>query len=202
MLLCMGKTEPTVHDVLQSARQMLEFARLGARDYQDAGDRRLSGLYNAVTSGRSVTFVLQKLRGRAPGFDQWYSTVRASLTNDPNSKWFHDLRNQIEKEGSHGPTTVTMSNVQLDQVPDDAPPNATASFIGDHLGRSGWFVQLPDGSEAKVYFKLPESTPVNVYVQDAPGGRPLEELLPEWLSKLDVILVEAEAKFGAPAKVQ
>ena len=51
-----------VDGISASASQMLGFAQQGARDFMAAGDRRISGLYNAVTCGRSVTFVLQTLR--------------------------------------------------------------------------------------------------------------------------------------------
>lgn len=155
----MEDTEPTVTEVIASARQMLDFVRLGARDYSDAGERRLSGLFNAVTSGRSVTFVLQKLKGRAPGFDQWYAAVQDNLRQDPVASWFVDLRNRIEKERTHGSTSASMYIRQFNpaEMVQNAPANATSMFLGDDLGRSGWTVQLQDGSRATVFFAMPAS---------------------------------------------
>lgn len=124
----MGKPQPTVDEVLRSARQMLELARLGASDFAEGQRRRVSGLYNAVSNGRSVTFVLQKLKGRAPGFEVWYSEVQASLKEDAVARWFVELRNRIEKEGTHGDSSSSLSIEYLDSRMMDAmmrkaPPN-------------------------------------------------------------------------------
>lgn len=69
----------TIPDVLGSARQVLENALHGEADYNAAAERRVSGLYNAVTSGRSVTFVIQNLRSCVDDFDEWYGTDRKSV---------------------------------------------------------------------------------------------------------------------------
>lgn len=55
-----------VEQILRSAQQMMDFARIGQEDFLAGGDRRLLGLYNAITSGRSITFVLQTLNRRIP----------------------------------------------------------------------------------------------------------------------------------------
>ena len=202
-LPCMGKTQPTVDEVLRSARQMLEFARQGYKDFEDAGDRRLSGLYNSVTSGRSVTFVLQKLTGRAEGFPLWYAGVQATLKEDPVARWFVELRNRIEKEGTHGPssTTSSIAHMNTGEMMRHAPENATAMFIGDKLGRSGWEVRLEDGSEAQIFFTLPASVGSSkTMIEDAPDGKSLDELLPLWLDHLDAIVTEAEKTFGGASR--
>lgn len=195
----MGRYNPNVTDVLSSVRQMLQFARLGEQDFFAAGERKISGLYNAVTHGRSVTFVLQKLRGRADGFDDWYEGVQTRLRADPVAKWFVELRNRIDKEGSHGESSTSLYIAHLDtnDLMEHMPPSATGMFIGDFLGRSGWIETLPDGTEATTFFTLPPSAGIALFhIEDAPEGKPLEELLPAWLNSLESIVEEAEQRFG------
>lgn len=77
---------------------------------------------------------------------------------------------------------------------------AVGTFIGDRLGSSGWDVRLEDGTETQVFFKLPTSMgSAEMVIEDAPGGRSMEELLPLWLDSLDSIVTDAEKTFsGAP----
>lgn len=202
----MGKQEPTVDDILRAARQMLEFAQLGARDFRDGGDRRMSGMYNAVTQGRSVTFVLQKLTGREPRFNAWYAKVQSSLKEDPVSRWFTQLRNQIVKEGTHGDDGMTTYISHFDSrtvaaLARFAPAGATDYFIGDPQGRSGWNVTLRDGSQTQVFFDLPESVGWSkMTIDGAPDDRPFEELLTAWLGSLDSHVTDAEQRFGGASR--
>ena len=51
------------------------------------------------------------------------------------------------------------------------PLGARVFFIGDHLGGSGWEVELPDGSTGNYYVQLPESmriTPVDESMRITP----------------------------------
>lgn len=182
---------------------MLDFARLGAKDFSDRGDRKLPGMYNAVTSGRSVTFVLQKLTGRAPGFEGWYAEVREKLKADPVSKWFVELRNRMEKEGTHGDSfeTVYFKNLNPGAIARQGPPGTVDTFINGPDDLSGWNVRLPDGSITQVYFQLPASMSWSrLTIADAPGKAHLEDLLPQWLDGLEAIVEEAEQKFGGASR--
>jgi hypothetical protein len=190
----------SVGDVLRSARQTFEFARLGQQDFNEGGSRRrLSGLHNAVTSGRSVTFVLQGLGNKVGGAADWYADVQERLKADPVCRWFVQVRNDIEKQGTAGATSSFASfSGSLAALHRQAPPNTTLTFVADNLGRSGWEVELADGTTHTVYFQLPERLGrVEMFVQDAPGGRPVAELLEHYLSTLESVVVEAEQKFGA-----
>lgn len=182
---------------------MLDFARLGASDFADGGDRKLSGMYNAVSNGRSVTFVLQKLKGRAAGFEPWYAGIQEKLRADPVSKWFVELRNRIEKEGTHGDAfeTVYFKNFRPGAVARQGPPNTIETIIGAPDERSWWNVRLADGSVTQVYFQLPASVSwLRLTIADAPGQAHLEDLLPQWLDGLEAILEEAEQKFGGASR--
>lgn len=185
-----------VQQTLSAASQMLAFAEQGADDFRAAGSRRLSGLYNGVTSGRSVTFVLQKLRGPlGEEFDAWYTPIVEELKSDPVAKWFVELRNKIEKEGSHGNAASNLYIGSFNTSEVTPPPGATAMFLGDHLGRSGWEIGLPDGTITQVFFNIPNSQ-LAMFIEGAPGGEPVELLLERWLASLRDIVRRAHEAFG------
>ncbi len=171
---------------------MLDIARTGQGDYIAGGERRISGLYQAVTSARSVTFVLQTMRNDVEGFDQWYDAIRAELGADPTCKWFVEVRNRIEKEGSPGQTSSSVCINHLDTSRLQPPPGAVSMFIGDSLGRSGWVIRLPDGTEQTVYFTLPSHVVSTHYlIADAPYKRDVGELLDYYLERLQSVVDRA-----------
>lgn len=58
------------------------------------------GLRIVAVFGRSVTFVLQGLRGvYGEAFDAWYEPRQAELAADPVAGFFKNLRNEVLKEG-------------------------------------------------------------------------------------------------------
>lgn len=191
-----------VQQVLDLARQTMGFARMGQRDYTEGGERRLIGLQTAITYGRSVTLVVQTLKNSVDGFDAWYAPIRQSLADDPVAKWFVDRRNSILKEGTVGETTNATHIEILDdhgisELMEKAPPGTTQLFIGDALGRSGWTVQLPDGTTEQVYFSLPSKIGWSeMNIKDAPGGAKLDDLLEDWLSSLEDIVNRAFTEYG------
>ena len=88
-------------DVLGRARSSLSDAEYGWLELTGARDPRrvLAGMKAMVTSGRRVTFVLQKLRSIEPGFDGWYMPIQDGMKADPLMRYFNTLRSTIEKEG-------------------------------------------------------------------------------------------------------
>lgn len=193
-----------VEQILRSAQQMMDFARIGRDDFVAGGDRRLLGLYNAITSGRSVTFVLQNLKGKADGFDAWYEAKQDVLKVDPVCQWFKELRNFIEKQGTHGEHSTSMtfnlnpSNAhEMQRVQQNAPAGTKKTIFGDGLGRSKYVVELADGTEHDVFFDAPPSiVQSQLNITGAPGGRGVEELLEHYLSVLEDTVNDAVAEFG------
>lgn len=185
-------------DILRAARQRLDFAAEGWNDYLLGGSRRPSGLHNFVTHGRGVTFVIQNLRGKANGFDDWYSVIEKRLRADPVCVWFKDLRNQMEKQGRAETASAFMgASFSPDDLMRSAPPGTVGIGIGDSWGRSQYNVQLADGSVTEVYFTVPDWVgSVTTYVKGAPDGRPIEELGAHYLAVLEDILDDAESSFG------
>ncbi|MDQ1736537.1 MAG: hypothetical protein QOH56_2788 [Pseudonocardiales bacterium] len=186
-------------EILRAARQALDFAKQGAHDYSAGGDRRVSGLFNAITSGRSVTFVLQNLRGRAEGFEDWYTPITAELAVSAVAKWAKNLRNDIEKRGDTGALMTTLHIKYLDSrmIQQSAPSGTTQTVLGDEWGRNYWVVRLADGTDEKIYFALaPEVGVASVVLNSAPNGRAVDDLLAEYISMLEAIVSSAEQQFG------
>lgn len=86
-----------MESVLRSARDAVHQVECCAKRGQ-----QLAQIRAAVVDLRRVTFVLQTLRGRVDGFDDWYGEVQESLRSDPLMRYFVELRNEIEKRGLPG----------------------------------------------------------------------------------------------------
>lgn len=151
-------SEAEIEDVLDRTREMLRASYSGYKQFQEAeGERRIIGLYNAVTFGRSVSFVLQNLRGNADEFDEWYDEKVEVLKEDPICSYMADLRNSIVKEGDTEVSTVTeVEHLNMAEIQRIAPPWADGIFVGDQYGGSGFIVERPDGSEVKFYYEFPD----------------------------------------------
>jgi hypothetical protein len=196
----MATSEFRTSDVLRAARQSLDFARQGAEDYRAGGSRRVAGLFNFATSSRTVTFVLQNMRGHVEGFEHWYAPIAAELQANPVARWAKDLRNRVEKQGDPGPRSNVTHIHYLDtsMLTATAPPGTVSTIIGDQWGRNFWGVRLPDGTEENVYFNLDPSVGRNsILFEDAPEGRDVPELMDEHLRTLETIVSAAEARFAA-----
>lgn len=136
---------------------MLQAAYSGYQQFQNGdGQSRILGLYHVVTFGRSVTFVLQNLSGKADGFDEWYEEKREVLENDPVCSHMCDLRNRIVKEGNAGVSNYTeVGHINTADLSRKAPAWADGIFIGDQFGGSGFTIEQEDGSEMKFYYDFP-----------------------------------------------
>jgi hypothetical protein len=88
----MGGNKAIVREILQRVKDTLETAKQGLIDLKDPTRmRRLTGLRNLITFGRSVTFVVQNLRGvDGLDFDSWYGPVQAEMKSDPLMRYFVD----------------------------------------------------------------------------------------------------------------
>lgn len=94
----------TTEQVLAECRSVLRSAR-DAVDQVEHCSRpgyQLNYIRTAVVDLRRVTFVLQTLRSRVDGFDDWYSPLQEALRADPLMRYFVELRNEIEKRGLPG----------------------------------------------------------------------------------------------------
>jgi len=196
-------THESVASVLATAEKVLGFAEAGFQDYLKRADSAESGLHNAITQGRSVTFILQNLSSKVDGWEEWYGPRQQALRDDPSAKWLVELRNRIEKQGQAGKYNNSISidflhSAQLAGFARNAPEGTTETFVGDPLGRSGWKVTLPDGSETVLYFSVPSHFwRTSISVDGSPEGFTLDEDLPRWFDQLRQLIAEARAEYGA-----
>lgn len=202
----MGST--SVREVLRKTDEILRTATLGFETFKGAdAERRASGLHNVAVFGRSVTFVLQNLRSivGADAFDAWYAPHLASMKRDPLFAFFVKLRNTILKQGPPQMWSSThigfLSTEMAREMWRFAPPGATRFFIGDHLGGSGFEVDLGEGRTETYYVSLPESWDVDVrlHMPGLPASRvaSLEDACRDYLEALAAIVADARREFGA-----
>jgi hypothetical protein len=59
-----------------------------------------------VTASRSITFVLQSVLSDHVPFKSWYEAKQAQLKSDPLSRFFLEVRNEVQKRGSNPITTL------------------------------------------------------------------------------------------------
>jgi hypothetical protein len=206
----------TEADVLSKVREILATAKRGLDDLTGRDPtRKTSGLHNVAVFGRSVTLVLQNLRSvNRSAFDAWYEPRVQTMAKEPLFTYFRELRNTILKQGPPNPSNRvyigSFNTDDLKKIP--APPGASAFFIGDQLGGSGWEVELPDGSVEKFYIELPGHMGVKAswHLPDPPSefeGKPITDTSIENLSRLYVgaltkLVQDAESEFGQRPKLR
>lgn len=199
-------------EILDRAEEILRTAELGLSDMAGkTRQRRLPGLRNVIVFGRSVTWVLQNLKGKQDGFEGWYSEKQNSMRSDPIFSYFTDARNNLEKQGRLSISTSSyISSFSGSDISKFGPPpaGAKAFFIGDQVGGTGWEVELPSGETIKFYVELPgEIGEVTQHFADLSAekyaplrGRTVDDLSREYLNSLRSILDEARERFlGEPA---
>ncbi len=125
---------PKTHNRL---RQFHALWHEAAAAYPDPDDFTIK-LNACIQAARSVTFVLQREHSKSEGFDEWYSTWRRKMRDDPMLRWLVEARNEIEKEGdldTHGEASVTLAVGALEerlttiQVPPLLSPSDVAAAV-------------------------------------------------------------------------
>lgn len=205
----MSTQKSKIEDVIRRVDATLDTAKMGLADLLGSDkNRRLSGLRNLITFGRSTTFVLQNLRSVLPGnsFDQWYKPVQLALKEDPLMRYFVDARNALEKEGILSVTTsVSFSSFSYDDIYKYTQPplGAKGFFIGDQLGGCGWLVETTDGVEEKYYVEIPNSIfEIKQHFTNLPGAlepdilnATIEELSIKYIDRLSSLVSDARRNF-------
>ncbi|MCF3593462.1 hypothetical protein LZG00_05565 [Rhodobacteraceae bacterium LMO-12] len=203
----MSKNRSETEEVLRRAEEVLFAAEAGLSDLESTNARtRNLGLRNLIVFGRSVTFVIQNLRGKEPEFDEWYAVKQSEMKEDPAFKFFLEARNKLEKQGKLGVssscqiralTPETMKNVEKQ------PPWADGFVIGDRLGGTGWTKKLPNGDELTYYVDLPTEIgkveqrfmDFEGYLKDGLSEKTVDELSRHYVEKLAEILDSARSRF-------
>lgn len=172
----MSNDEKKLRRMKNLRRRMDTLERL-LQSLNDPPAGQLRDIINRVAvEGRSVTNILQKLRGAVQGFDDWYKRYVGEMRNDELLRFFYDLRTQSLKEGEDSIIggsydtrkqrgTLIMKGQDFIFVgvnPDGTeyrefhpkPANAVAAFVGDEQGGSGWEVMNSDETKSNVYVKI------------------------------------------------
>jgi hypothetical protein len=94
----------TPGQIISQAESIMRSVRDSVHEVESCSrpGQQLAHIRAAVGDIRRVTFVLQTLRGRVEGFDDWYGGVQEGLRSDPLMRYFVELRNEIEKRGLPG----------------------------------------------------------------------------------------------------
>ena len=208
----MPHIERTKKQILDDVKRTLDTAELGYKILVQASPPdKMAGLMNLVVFGRAVTNVLQHLRGKEAGFDEWYNMYREEMKSDSLLKFFYDIRSEILKEGKlRVGTSACISHLSFPQDMARFPPppkNAKGKgfFIGDRFGGSGYEIEMADGSVEKFYVNLPlDIAMVNVQFLNSPKthlGKALTNDSVEYLSRLYLdylqkMVKDAITKFG------
>lgn len=162
------------------------------------GERRM-GVRIALEAGRQVTWCLERLKSRVPGFEDWWQKQAATLAADPRAAAAYRLRNAATKEGKTPTTSTTyISHLRTDDVMANAPPGAKSFFIGDREGRSGWIVEV-DGVEKTVYVDATRWGATSVILLDQGAGKPALEAAGTLVAYADLLesIVNESEKFAA-----
>jgi hypothetical protein len=128
---------PNTHRRLEAAHRLWHEA---LKHYDDPNAFR-TFLNATIQELRNLTWVLQKEKFAAPGFDEWYASWRERLASSEAARWVVELRNKVVKEGD----LATSSRVdvryfvdyrQVDVFSFDGPPTASSRDIAFNFARS------------------------------------------------------------------
>lgn len=185
---------------------MLKAAYAGLNQYKDSeGDKKMIGLYNAVTFGRSVTFVLQNMKGEVDGFEDWYQERVQVLKDDPVCSHMVEVRNNILKEGDVDTASYAkVEDFNPAQLRAMTPSWADGSFIGDQYGGSGFYIEKSDGTEEKFYFDFEfDNVETGIYLEETQASEDIfidditlvEEDLEYYIKVLAELVSDARSEF-------
>lgn len=199
------------------ARQTLDKARLlldlAERQTVEERDAFRTLFEAAIVFARTVTFHLQKEYAHQAGFKDWYSVHQKSLGADSLSRFILDARNFILKEGPQPITRHIMAEVHatvrvvvgMDAVIIRAQPwfRRTPKVLwADMIHVARRIVTKWRRQRERRRVQKPEREQVARVTQtwkfDDPDwdDRPALDLVREYLDKLQLIVMEAEGRFG------
>ena len=196
---------------LRQTRKILNYAQLAYETLRDARDpeRRSAAFSNVIVWGRAVTNVLQLLRGRAQGFDEWYAPWVKEMREDPLLRYLYLWRSSLLKQGGEPPSVGGVDILKMlgtDLLPGPPPAGALSFFMGDATGGVGWLVKMPDGTTGKIYLAIPEGAAPNtlnlIDLPDVHLGEKIRERTADYVARLYLHYLErivyiAEQQFGA-----
>lgn len=195
-------------EILNRAHEALRNMQFSLTNYKKTNDEnKILYLKNFITTGRSVTFIIQNLKSQVSDdtFDNWYLPWRLKMSNDEILKTFKDLRNEIEKQGKLD-TSLTghinyLNPSDLQPVLENPPPFSNGFFIGDQIGGSGWEIDYGNGIKEKLYVELPQKVKMEIDLEinrliDLDNGMATIEMLEYYYNYLQSIYIDAKKTFS------
>jgi hypothetical protein len=189
------RTDFTTGEVLGRVRGTQSQAECGWADLtgQPNPMRQWNGLKSMVTAGRSVTFVLQKLRSREASFEAWYAPLQIKMRADPLLQYICGLRNSIEKEGMPRPVFATIEFSSDGAVVGNAEVSVGEDEFGLWVAGAAGGAPHLDSSRAEALATAPCRF-TNFRLPNPPGehlGRPLPQTNVENLGRLYLDYLDA-----------
>ncbi|WP_243038724.1 hypothetical protein [Dyella sedimenti] len=103
---------------------------------------------NAITTARTVTFLIQKNKAKIPGYHDLYKTFVLDVCgSSPLMKWLVDARNTIEKEGDlaiHSQLRASIMFSYLENGPSIEPPCEGLLFASQNKLWRAWLRMAPE----------------------------------------------------------
>ena len=155
--------------IFERAGEALRNMQFSLTNYKKSNDEnKIIYLRNFITTGRSVTFIIQNLKSHVDekSFLSWYTPWQTKMSNDEILIKFRDLRNEIEKQGKLD-TSLSMhiehfNSNDIQSLLENPPPYANRFFVGDQLGGSGWEVDYGNNITEKIYVEMPENVKLTI----------------------------------------
>lgn len=154
---------------LSNASEAIRNMKFSLDNYKQSNNHnKIIHLRNFITTGRSVTFIIQNLKNKVgkDKFNDWYIPWQEKMSGDDVLKTFITIRNEIEKQGKLDTALNIiiehLNSKDLQPLMENPPPFAKGFFIGDQLGGSGWEINYGNGVTEILYVELPEKIKVSL----------------------------------------
>lgn len=191
-----------VEEILDRAENALRMAYHGYKQYEEnEGERKQLAISNVARCGRSVTFILQNLRGKVDGFDEWYEPRKEKLKQDPTCSRMVEVRNKIVKEGRDSASPyVSVEHINGARLQAKSPDWADSIFVGDQYGGSGWLIEREGDEDLRFYYDFPdEAFETGLVFQRDEGDEKMpvvEDELGTYVRILAELVADAKSEFG------
>lgn len=193
--------------ILERAHEALRNMQFSLTSYKATNDEnKIIYLRNFITTGRSVTFIIQNLKSHVgkDSFEYWYQPWQNKMSNDEILTTFKNLRNEIEKQGKLDTSLTThiehLNSNDLQPLLETPPPYATSFFVGEQIGGSGWEIDYDNGITEKIYVELPKEVKLTIDFEivdllDLENDMTTIEMLEYYYDYLNSIYADAKRTF-------
>lgn len=199
-------------EIFSRLRRRLVDIETMMENFDSAPGQMRATISRIAVEGRSITNIIQNLRNKVDGFDDWYNVKVDEMRNDALLRFFYQLRTETLKEGKDRIRGLQMKPQPNAQIQIESgkgitvakklasgevhstffpePENTKGTFMGDSNGGCGFNVVTADGSIRKKYIHIPsEVIEVSLLFERPPtmhNGQLLADATPRYLCQLYV----------------